>query len=122
MWITTEIQSKPQLLLSRHFPAEAHDLREQTNWFCSLGFALSECRHSGRRRSRSRGSRCEGISRRTVVLSRLRSPSRLASGFEPDPGVNRNPLNKSRDRKSTRLNSSHDQISYAVFCLKKKKM
>src|SRR5256886_3204315 len=27
----------------------------------------------------------------------------------------------SRDRKSTRLNSSHSQISYAVFCLKKKK-
>src|SRR2546428_6447028 len=29
---------------------------------------------------------------------------------------------KSIDRKSTRLNSSHDQISYAVFCLKKKKI
>src|SRR5437867_4802203 len=28
---------------------------------------------------------------------------------------------KSRDRKSTRLNSSHRTISYAVFCLKKKK-
>src|SRR2546428_906380 len=28
---------------------------------------------------------------------------------------------KTADRKSTRLNSSHDQISYAVFCLKKKK-
>src|SRR5258708_28793392 len=28
----------------------------------------------------------------------------------------------SRDRKSTRLNSSHQIISYAVFCLKKKKM
>src|SRR2546421_845915 len=28
---------------------------------------------------------------------------------------------RKRDRKSTRLNSSHDQISYAVFCLKKKK-
>src|SRR5438105_10106303 len=27
----------------------------------------------------------------------------------------------SRDRKSTRLNSSHEWISYAVFCLKKKK-
>src|SRR2546421_3364056 len=27
---------------------------------------------------------------------------------------------RSEDRKSTRLNSSHDQISYAVFCLKKK--
>src|SRR2546430_13297892 len=26
-----------------------------------------------------------------------------------------------KDRKSTRLNSSHSQISYAVFCLKKKK-
>src|SRR2546421_3186675 len=39
---------------------------------------------------------------------------------EPEP-----PLEPRRradlDRKSTRLNSSHDQISYAVFCLKKKK-
>src|SRR2546430_6117605 len=31
------------------------------------------------------------------------------------------PITK-RDRKSTRLNSSHSQISYAVFCLKKKKL
>src|SRR3989440_9605276 len=31
------------------------------------------------------------------------------------------PPEVSEDRKSTRLNSSHDQISYAVFCLKKKK-
>src|SRR2546422_7814367 len=30
-------------------------------------------------------------------------------------------LDKMRDRKSTRLNSSHGYISYAVFCLKKKK-
>src|SRR2546430_11034512 len=30
-------------------------------------------------------------------------------------------LRARRDRKSTRLNSSHSQISYAVFCLKKKK-
>src|SRR2546427_12252706 len=29
---------------------------------------------------------------------------------------------QARDRKSTRLNSSHSQISYAVFCLKKKKI
>src|SRR2546430_11524575 len=34
------------------------------------------------------------------------------------PGQTRQAL---RDRKSTRLNSSHSQISYAVFCLKKKK-
>src|SRR5205085_11546081 len=31
------------------------------------------------------------------------------------------PKTSRRDRKSTRLNSSHSQISYAVFCLKKKK-
>src|SRR2546427_3560038 len=31
------------------------------------------------------------------------------------------PVDRFRDRKSTRLNSSHSQISYAVFCLKKKK-
>src|SRR2546430_6737438 len=31
------------------------------------------------------------------------------------------PIADARDRKSTRLNSSHSQISYAVFCLKKKK-
>src|SRR5688572_31232470 len=30
-------------------------------------------------------------------------------------------INFPQDRKSTRLNSSHSQISYAVFCLKKKK-
>src|SRR5690349_23405425 len=32
----------------------------------------------------------------------------------------RHPLERLRDRKSTRLNSSHVEISYAVFCLKKK--
>src|SRR3712207_7136220 len=36
----------------------------------------------------------------------------------PDPGSGHAPL---EDRKSTRLNSSHANISYAVFCLKKKK-
>src|SRR2546430_7641901 len=36
--------------------------------------------------------------------------------------ANNRPANESKeDRKSTRLNSSHSQISYAVFCLKKKK-
>src|SRR5688572_31526675 len=33
----------------------------------------------------------------------------------------REPSRAALDRKSTRLNSSHSQISYAVFCLKKKK-
>src|SRR5699024_11634825 len=34
--------------------------------------------------------------------------------------ANSNMLNALKDRKSTRLNSSHVSISYAVFCLKKK--
>src|SRR2546430_17207433 len=38
--------------------------------------------------------------------------------LEPGPG---RPVVEYPDRKSTRLNSSHSQISYAVFCLKKKK-
>src|SRR2546430_5586793 len=39
-----------------------------------------------------------------------------AAGSSSTPAPARTP-----DRKSTRLNSSHSQISYAVFCLKKKK-
>src|SRR5271170_8236372 len=35
-------------------------------------------------------------------------------------GCSRLPHASARDRKSTRLNSSHEWISYAVFCLKKK--
>src|SRR2546430_5771829 len=37
-----------------------------------------------------------------------------------EPRRGRPPLGEPVDRKSTRLNSSHSQISYAVFCLKKK--
>src|SRR2546430_6601230 len=38
------------------------------------------------------------------------------------PGISEDQdVSVSRDRKSTRLNSSHSQISYAVFCLKKTK-
>src|SRR2546430_7232984 len=41
----------------------------------------------------------------------------IVSGSRETPRLDQAPL----DRKSTRLNSSHSQISYAVFCLKKKK-
>src|SRR2546427_4906370 len=44
-------------------------------------------------------------------------------GFLPGPRTSRRGNSRRiapRDRKSTRLNSSHSQISYAVFCLKKK--
>src|SRR5256885_17190580 len=42
------------------------------------------------------------------------------AAFRPEPD-RRQPLEERGDRKSTRLNSSHLVISYAVFCLKKKK-
>src|SRR5947208_13127560 len=47
-------------------------------------------------------------------------PPQLRGGLLADRGVRRVVPDR-RDRKSTRLNSSHQIISYAVFCLKKKK-
>src|SRR2546430_12871432 len=48
--------------------------------------------------------------------------NRQVTGRAEFPSMVPAPLaNGGQDRKSTRLNSSHSQISYAVFCLKKKK-
>src|SRR6476660_8474106 len=52
----------------------------------------------------------------TLFRSRLPRPPRHRGGGGPAPVAGRG----DRDRKSTRLNSSHQIISYAVFCLKKK--
>src|SRR5437870_8691772 len=49
-----------------------------------------------------------------VAPARVAAPQVLAPDFLQQVAAN-------RDRKSTRLNSSHVAISYAVFCLKKKK-
>src|SRR2546427_2890761 len=59
---------------------------------------------------------------RSVADGRVRChpPGARARGTVVWGFSRRNPHGK-RDRKSTRLNSSHSQISYAVFCLKKKK-
>src|SRR2546430_9842940 len=47
---------------------------------------------------------------------------RFSSNLVKSPPTISSPFKRaSLDRKSTRLNSSHSQISYAVFCLKKKK-
>src|SRR2546430_12611333 len=48
----------------------------------------------------------------------------MTSGHNSSPSSVRGSSGSARlgDRKSTRLNSSHSQISYAVFCLKKKKL
>src|SRR2546428_10730394 len=50
------------------------------------------------------------------TFARLHMVSKLAAFFASYPDL----AIEMADRKSTRLNSSHDQISYAVFCLKKK--
>src|SRR2546426_5552393 len=57
-------------------------------------------------------SECGGLCRETVVASQNHACG--ADARRPE-------VIQSEDRKSTRLNSSHLVISYAVFCLKKKK-
>src|SRR3712207_7667680 len=52
-----------------------------------------------------------------LLLGLSPTPRVLDEGNYPDA---RNPVGVEGDRKSTRLNSSHANISYAVFCLKKK--
>src|SRR2546430_13477996 len=54
-----------------------------------------------------------------VVVGGLVNPAIAERGYEARGQLARPP--PMLDRKSTRLNSSHSQISYAVFCLKKKK-
>src|SRR2546430_6688500 len=70
----------------------------------------------GRQARRHRRDPCGGRGRlgRRGHVARRRPAGTL---LRRDPG----PSRRSVDRKSTRLNSSHSQISYAVFCLKKKK-
>src|SRR5438128_6313315 len=71
-----------------------------------------------RSNKRTRAARDDGLTVNRAELNRLlalkhRDPHRLLGAHESNGGV--------IDRKSTRLNSSHGSISYAVFCLKKKK-
>src|SRR3712207_7496448 len=70
------------------------------SWVRSLPSTVEEKPHCGERHSCSSGTKRDASSMRRLSVS-------LSS--------------RSPDRKSTRLNSSHANISYAVFCLKKKK-
>src|SRR5574340_1183031 len=80
--------------------------------------------------------RCPGIGflsrgdREIRVLRNVEAPTRPRLECRREPGLilrcdrkvgNPFQTKQGRDRKSTRLNSSHQKISYAVFCLKKKK-
>src|SRR5207244_12055534 len=64
-----------------------------------------------------RGRRDQQIERDPLPVSARRLVP--ARGGHPSRPLHGHPLGRS-DRKSTRLNSSHQIISYAVFCLKKK--
>src|SRR5690349_22339836 len=62
----------------------------------------------------------------SLVAEEMRKPWSFYKYYVPTArccpdSLERSLLRQSPDRKSTRLNSSHVEISYAVFCLKKKK-
>src|SRR5207249_9845580 len=66
-------------------------------------------------RTQDRSATCSSDSASRTSRTRGRHSSRAESASASPSRA------RSRDRKSTRLNSSHVSISYAVFCLKKKK-
>src|SRR2546430_14067928 len=65
-----------------------------------------------------RSARCSNSVKSSTVLSARCEPKSRWTFTPRRVGVS---IRWRKDRKSTRLNSSHSQISYAVFCLKKKK-
>src|SRR5690606_41694127 len=75
-------------------------------------FGIAGCSSGGSKRSSSS----------TIVPSQPGGPGGPGGGNGPgtNPGDNTPNKGNLEDRKSTRLNSSHVKISYAVFCLKKK--
>src|SRR5688572_19044926 len=108
--------------LSRRRHRARHSWHARPGWLCTV---TRPERAAGA--SRARLAPCSSRSSRS--RSRRRSPSTsIVPGSRPRPRRAGCPDSRRRscatarsDRKSTRLNSSHSQISYAVFCLKKKK-
>src|SRR3989442_5890455 len=84
----------------------------------SLHDALPISRGKGCRASRQSSTYTCGPQLQIDRIPRALSRESRRTG---DTGVRVCLLSLERDRKSTRLNSSHVRISYAVFCLKKKK-
>src|SRR2546422_6490741 len=72
-------------------------------------------------RSLGHGSPHRGSHRGRVSARAGGAGDRVPTGRPCREASNPGALDGGRDRKSTRLNSSHGYISYAVFCLKKKK-
>src|SRR5207302_8936016 len=93
----------PRLVIFRSIlrPPPASTLFPYTTLFRSSGDHRARAAGRVAAQPRTGGGRCAGAARVRDRPHRRRS--------------------RTRDRKSTRLNSSHVKISYAVFCLKKKK-
>src|SRR5207245_6105934 len=98
-----------------------------------LAHHVQQCGLQSREREVEPGNTCDRKGVRGRVALAREPVDRGAAGIaEPEQPcalvecltrrvVERRPEHATRDRKSTRLNSSHGSISYAVFCLNKKK-
>src|SRR5690606_40248525 len=93
-------------------PTHPRTLRLLTIALAVTAFGIAGCSSGGSKRSSSS----------TIVPSQPGGPGGPGGGNGPgtNPGDNTPNKGNLEDRKSTRLNSSHVKISYAVFCLKKK--
>src|SRR5699024_12507310 len=101
--------ARPPWFLTGRPPPTATTVFPYTTLFRSPEHAVCRLLEARRLHGALRGGRCAG-----------KRPELCSAPFHPsEPG--RRILQKRPDRKSTRLNSSHVSISYAVFCLKKKK-
>src|SRR5688572_31470291 len=101
---------------------------------CACRRPVPSIRTSPSEKGRQRHGYHDGIDDTQSLLVHLEAVARcgarhaFTTGFDLGGAVcarrrrrGRAPSAECEDRKSTRLNSSHSQISYAVFCLKKKK-
>src|SRR5688500_19160100 len=99
------------MLISRHYPGAT--LSPYTTLFRSM----SVQKHNGVV-DIAVADEAEAVAVAKKYLSYFQGP--IDTWDAPDQRALRHVIPEDRDRKSTRLNSSHLVISYAVFCLKKK--
>src|SRR5574341_1362607 len=105
-----EWAKKDGLLKKEEFTLTGDDVREGLN--CVLHVKVKSPQFEGQTKTKLGNSEVEGIVKSVVNDG-------LGEFFDKNPSVARAIIAKAiRDRKSTRLNSSHQLISYAVFCLK----
>src|SRR5205085_10037429 len=97
----------------------SHDAQTPGIYTLSLHDALPISR-SWRRTSAQKMTRSRATRAATTHEDRRRASTASSAPWGLRTAKTHTPR-LTKDRKSTRLNSSHSQISYAVFCLKKKK-